>query len=430
MPGNREPRPAILTRNNRPVMSIRSNHLRTRNNNPSKGFCRCSLMLPLAALLVSVSTLFISWLAIKTNDDRSGILYLEKSRRKSPPEYHKPRLRVEYASRKKHVLPWNEVRDVESNIPEEAGTKVLVSRFGRNAQRTAQLPKESGIPSSEVYQPSQTGKRLLTYGRFGGRLNNQLFQFISALQHAKVLKRTFVVPNEVREMDWTGMFDTGYDIWDLESLNDSYDIDWTTGLSADFVTSIPEDCVMAPAESRRILNGGPILWKQWDEKCPDVIDIGGKTGLLFCKQQHQFCGDYEAKMEAYKIYSHIKLSRSLIQYIPSKRVEFKNKGFDELAVHSRRAGEGGYDWEMCVKGNTRTCRDHIDELDRDKFCDERTMKGNCAAWLDLSYQIKANIILKSDVRKYRFVLSVSLHLAMRRFINWRVCCLPTYFTPV
>lgn len=358
-------------------------------------------MLPLAALLVSISSLFISWLAIKKNDiGRSEILY------------RKPRLRVHDTSRNEHVLPWNEAK-----IPEKTGTKVSVTRFGRNAHRTAQLPKESGILNSEVYQPSQTGKRLLTYGRFGGRLNNQLFQFISALQHSKVLKRTFVVPNEVREMDWTGMLDTGYDIWDLESLNDSYDIDWTTGLSADFVTSIPEDCVMAPAEARRILNGGTMLWKQWDEKCPDVIDIGGKTGLLFCKQQHQFCGDYEAKMEAYKIYSHMKLSRSLIQYIPSKRVEFKNKGFDELAVHSRRAGEGGYDWEMCVKGNTRTCRDHIDELDRDKFCDERTMKGNCAAWLDLSYQIKAKIALKSDEREYRFVLSVSLHFAMRRFIH-------------
>ena len=358
-------------------------------------------MLPLAALLVSISSLFISWLAIKKNDiGRSDILL------------RKPRLRVNDTSRNK-----NEVRDVESKISEETGTKVLVTRFGRNAHRTAQLPKESGTPNSEVYQPSQTGKRLLTYGRFGGRLNNQLFQFISALQHAKVLKRTFVVPNEVREMDWTGMLDTGYDIWDLESLNDSYDIDWTTGLSADFVTSIPEDCVMAPAEARQILNGGTILWKHWDEKCPDVIDIGGKTGLLFCKQQHQFCGDYEAKMEAYKIYNHMKLSRSLIQYIPSKRVEFKNKGFDELAVHSRRAGEGGYDWEMCVKGNTRTCRDHIDELDRDKFCDERTMKGNCAAWLDLSYQIKAKIALKSNEREYRFVLSVSLHFAVRRFIN-------------
>ncbi|KAK1745088.1 hypothetical protein QTG54_004379 [Skeletonema marinoi] len=64
--------------------------------------------------------------------------------------------------------------------------------------------------NSEIYQPIKTGKRLLTYKRFGGRLNNQLFQFITALQHAKVLKRTLVVPDEVREVDWTGMFDTAY----------------------------------------------------------------------------------------------------------------------------------------------------------------------------------------------------------------------------
>jgi hypothetical protein len=397
-------------------MSVRSNHFRTTMNKPSKGSSRCSLivLLPSAALLVSISTLLISWRAVQKNDlGRSDIILPKKSRKKSPPLHRKRSFRANDSSRNEHVYPWDEPEGVESKIPVETETKVVVTPLGRNAHRTTESPSESGLPNSDVYQPSQTGKRLLTYGRFGGRLNNQLFQFISALQHAKVLKRTFVVPNEVREMDWTGMFDTGFDIWDLESLNDAYSIDWTTGLSAEFVTSVPEDCVMTPREGRQMLNGGPHLWKEWDEKCPDVIDIGGKTGLLFCNQQHQFCGDYEAKMEAYKIYSHIKLSPTLMQHIPSKREEFKNKGFDELAVHSRRAGEGAYDWEMCVKGNTRTCRDHIDEHHRDKFCDVRTMKGNCAAWLDLSYQIKAKTSMKSDEKDYRFVLSVSLHLALR-----------------
>jgi hypothetical protein len=358
-------------------------------------------MLPSAVLLVSTSTLFISWLAIKKKDLRgSEILHLVKSRNKSSRGHRKRSIRTGDSSR-------NEQEVVESKNPDETKTEVEV-KPGRNAHRTTDSPKESDLANSYIYQPSQMGKRLLTYGRFGGRLNNQLFQFITALQHAKVLKRTLVVPNEVREVDWTGMFDVGFDVWDLKSLNEKYDIDWTTGLSSDFSSSIPDDCVIAPAEGRRMLNGGPNLWKKWDKKCPDVIDLGGKTGLLFCKQQHQFCGDYEAKMEAYKIYSYIKLSRSLIQYIPSKRDEFKNRGFDELAVHGRRAGEGKYDWEMCVKGNTRTCRDHIDGLDQDKFCDERTMKGNCAAWLDLSYQIKAKTASKRDEKDYRFVLAVSL----------------------
>ena len=249
------------------------------------------------------------------------------------------------------------------------------------------------------------GRRFLTYGRFGGRLNNQLFQFITALQHAKVLKRTLIVPDEVRDVDWTGMFDVGFGIWDLESLNDTYDIDWTTGLSANFSSSIASDCVLSPKEGRRLLSGGPALWNAWDTKCPDVIDLAGKTGLLFCEQQHQFCGDYEAKMEAYKIYRHIKLSPSLLQYIPSKRKEFNVERFHELAIHSRRAGEGGFDWELCSNGNTRTCKGHTTGNAQDFFCDIRTMKGNCAVWLDLDYQIKSKSALKENQEDYRFVLA-------------------------
>lgn len=258
--------------------------------------------------------------------------------------------------------------------------------------------------NSEMYQPAKEGKRLLTYKRFGGRLNNQLFQFITALQHAKVLKRTFVVPDEVREVDWTGMFDTTFGIWDIDRLNAAYDIDWTSGLSQDFQNSIPEECVLSPVEGRTLLNGGPQRWEEWDKKCPDVIDLAGNTGLLFCKQQHQFCGDSEAQLEAYQIYSHFALSPSLLEHIPSKKEEFKGKGYDELAIHSRRAGEGMYDWEMCVKGNSRTCRGHVDITDR-RYCDARTMKGNCAIWLDIDYQIKSKKFLKKTERDYRFVLA-------------------------
>eukprot|EP00986_Skeletonema_menzelii_P009433 scaffold4297_cov152-Skeletonema_menzelii.AAC.12 len=258
--------------------------------------------------------------------------------------------------------------------------------------------------NSETYQPVKSGKRLLTYRRFGGRLNNQLFQFITALQHAKVLKRTLVVPDEVREVDWTGMFDAAFGIWDIDRLNDAYDIDWRSGLSREFQMLIPEECVLTPVEGRQLLNGGPQLWEEWDSRCPDVIDLAGNTGLLFCKQQHQFCGDNEAQFEAYQIYSHFSLSPSLLQHIPSKKEEFKGKGYDELAIHSRRAGEGMYDWEMCVKGNTRTCQGHV-SADAHRYCDARTMKGNCAIWLDIDYQIKSKKFLKKKEADYRFVLA-------------------------
>ena len=379
---------------------VRTNHVRARPS--TKGFCRLSLnvMIPSAVVLVSTSTLIISWYSIRKDElGRSSSIHLhpphlEKKKRKQPTTSHRNSsiiLSNIVGMKNDDSLLYNELQD-KSPMKTKNLVKVVSSI-------------KSGPQNSDIYQPSNTGKRLLTYRRFGGRLNNQLFQFITALQHSQVLKRTFVVPNEIREMDWTGMFDGGLDIWNLESLNDTYDIDWKIGLMDEFVSSIPEQCVMTPAEGREMLNGGPKLWKVWDEKCPDVIDLAGNTGLLFCKQQHQFCGDYEAQMEAYRIYSHIKLSPSLIQYIPSKREEFKNMGYDELAVHSRRAGEGGYDWEMCVKGNTRTCRGHIEERHRDKFCDVRTMKGNCAAWLDLGYQIKSKTAFKENQIDYRFVLA-------------------------
>lgn len=272
---------------------------------------------------------------------------------------------------------------------------------------TNEAPKPSnGNPNSnsQIYQPDPTkGKRLLTYKRFGGRLNNQLFQFITALQHAKVLKRTLVVPDEIREVDWTGMFDTAFGIWDIDSLNAAYDIDWKSGLDPNF--NVPDECLMHWKEAPKLLNGGPNHWKEWDAKCPDVINIAGNTGLLFCERQHQFCGDAEAQLAAYEIYRHLKLSSKIMEYIPSKRKEFENLGYDEMAIHSRRAGEGGYDWELCIAGNRKTCRHHVDISNEPKFCDERTMKGNCAIWMDLEYQVKSKSALKPNQQDYRFVLA-------------------------
>ena len=315
-------------------------------------------------------------------------------------------LRVETSAGKEihTITPPNELIEQEINrhlIGDQQNVAGHIVK-GRTSFNSNQDVKLGSNKNSDVYQPVRTGKRLLTYKRFGGRLNNQLFQFITALQHAKVLKRTFVVPDEVREVDWTGMFDTALGIWDIDRLNAAYDIDWRSGLSLDFQKSIPNECVLTPKEGRQLLKGGPGLWEEWDRKCPDIIDIAGNTGLLFCEQQHQFCGDSEAQMEAYQIYSHFSLSPSLLQHIPSKKEEFKGKGYNELAIHSRRAGEGMYDWEVCVKGNSRTCRGHITS---GSYCDVRTMKGNCAIWLDLDYQIKSKKFLKENLGDYRFVLA-------------------------
>ena len=366
----------------------------------------CTLVvLLLVAVLVSISTLFLSSIAIQQDNAMETADQLAGGN--NPPHLLKGSKDKISSNNNNGDITYAKVQEQRVIKEEEEEDSKVVEQHPPIQDIAAKSPTDNSV----IYQPPNKGKRQLTYRRFGGRLNNQLFQFITALQHAKVLKRTLVVPNEVRDVDWTGMFDVGLDIWDLEELNNAYDIDWTTGLSEEFnnkeddTHGIPEECMISPKESRELLNVGPDLWRKLDEKCPDMIDILGNTGLLFCEQQHQFCGDYEAKMEAYKIYSHIKLSPSLMQHIPSKKEEFKNKGYDELALHSRRAGEGGYDWELCVKGNTRTCRGHTTGSDQDKFCDVRTMKGNCAVWLDLEYQIKSKSALKKNEKEYRFVLA-------------------------
>ena len=380
-------------------MKIQGSRLQKKKR-PNRGLFRCALLsLIAAAVVLSFLTLLLAWFAFQKDQTTTK---LGGNDIPHPEARHKePQLRKPIVQKHDRI-----VNEANGNRPKDATKERVIKMEEKHLKHAIpEAPKPAGTSNSEIYQPPKSGKRLLYYGRFGGRLNNQLFQFITALQHAKVLKRTLVVPNEVRDVDWTGMFD-GFGIWDLESLNNAYDIDWKTGLSPDFVlTEIPDECIMTPRESTSILNGGPKLWEEWDKKCPDVIDIGGKTGLLFCQQQHQFCGNEEAQREAYKIYDHIKLSHSLMQNIPSKKEEFKNKGFDELAIHSRRAGEGGYDWELCVNGNTRTCKHHIAGSDQKRFCDERTMKGNCAAWLDLEYQIKSKWALKKSQKDYKFVLA-------------------------
>ena len=71
-----------------------------------------------------------------------------------------------------------------------------------------------------------------------------------------------------------------FDVWDLTSLNSAYDIDWTSRLSVEFTAAIPRECRLSPNAAKWLLNGGTILWEQWDAKCPDVIDIDGTNVVI------------------------------------------------------------------------------------------------------------------------------------------------------
>ncbi|EED89148.1 predicted protein [Thalassiosira pseudonana CCMP1335] len=282
--------------------------------------------------------------------------------------------------------------DVSNGTHNPHNEHVQLRKKDISRSSTAQL-------NSEVYQPpspnNTAARRLITYRRTGGRLNNQIVQFIGSLQHAKVLKRTLVVPDERVAVEWTGMIDSAFDIWDLSSLNESYGIDWKSGLeTSSSEMQIPMQCQLNKRQRAELLKGGPSLWKEWDAKCPDILDLGRE--LPFCGKKHQFCGDDEAQREAHWIYEHIKLSSFMQRLMPPR---------EQLAIHSRRAGEGGYDWELCIDGNKEVCKDHVPRCDWHKYCNERTMRGNCAIWSDLSYQIKSKSAWKKDQKDYRFVLA-------------------------
>jgi hypothetical protein len=158
-----------------------------------------------------------------------------------------------------------------------------------NAKSDTPEHPPSTIPNSQIYNPpppTNTSRRLLTYKRHGGRLNNQLIQFLGAIQHGRVLKRKLIIPDEKVAVEWTGLLDEAFDIWDLSSLKNEYDIDWELGL--DFYkeraekegllrSQIPKECVLSKMQLMDLLAGGPEHWKKWDEKCPgeieDVVDL-------------------------------------------------------------------------------------------------------------------------------------------------------------
>eukprot|EP00804_Cyclotella_cryptica_P004857 CCRYP_004937-RB/>CCRYP_004937-RB protein AED:0.04 eAED:0.04 QI:104/1/1/1/1/1/4/48/822 len=261
------------------------------------------------------------------------------------------------------------------------------------------------VLNSEIYNPPAATlehRRLITYNRHGGRLNNQIIQFIGAIQHAKILKRRLVVPDEKVAVEWTGLLDDSFHIWNLTTLKQAYDIDWESGLEVNkdkarkdgFVLNVPKQCVLNQFQLMDLLIGGPSHWMEWDRKCPDILNLGQELPL--CSPKHSFCGDSEAISEARNIYSHLRLSSYMQSLLPPTQ---------PLAVHSRRAGEGGYDWEICIDPTKRVCQEHVREDEWNKYCNERTVRGNCAIWADLSYAIKDERFWKEKEKEYRFNLA-------------------------
>jgi hypothetical protein len=98
-------------------------------------------------------------------------------------------------------------------------------------------------------------------------------------------------------VEWTGLLDDEFDIWDLSSLKQEYDIDWDGGLEVnkDRAVVVPEGCTLNKFELLDLLDGGPKHWQEWDRKCPGVFDV-----CLMCFElQCQYCSSHVCTQHNY-----------------------------------------------------------------------------------------------------------------------------------
>ena len=233
-------------------------------------------------------------------------------------------------------------------------------------------------PIAQAAKSIQGGKKLLTYGRFGGRLNNQLFQFVAALTHATILNRTLVFPPEDVMVRWTGFVDNDIiDLWDLTDLNANYDIDWTTAVTEELSIPDEEHCKLTPGQHFTLLYQKGIDKYQHCQ----ILHMGGDGGLLFDRQNHRFPsgGKPEYERIAFDIYQRLHPSQPIQQMIAQFELAHPYK----LAVHSRTHGsKPPYPHEICVNGNNRVCRPHLGGELQQLWCDNHTMHVDCAKWTE------------------------------------------------
>lgn len=184
--------------------------------------------------------------------------------------------------------------DFQSRRPRSGAN--LLDRGLSEETPPSSIPKK--VLNSAIYNPPAATlqhRRLLTYNRHGGRLSNQIIQFIGAIQHGKILKRRLVVPDEKVAVEWTGLIDESFHIWNLTTLKQAYDIDWETGLDVNidkarkegFILDVPKDCVLNKFQLMDLLIGGPSHWMEWDSKCPGALVIIFMSILIHCLRPHQ-----------------------------------------------------------------------------------------------------------------------------------------------
>lgn len=186
-------------------------------------------------------------------------------------------------------------------------------------------------------------KKYVTFDRYGGRMNNQLFQMAAAAAAAKTLGRTLILPVEKRIVDWVGIYDDA-GIWDLSELEEKFDIIRVHEYSREPL-KIPKECKI---DIRHIFKN-----KLLGNEC-EIISLGGGTRQLYCKKQ-KFCGTAEEQRMAYTFYQSLRVGRRLQKIIDDYPVY-------ELGLHSRSfLGSGNK--EMCPSKSLSVLSNHLFLID-------------------------------------------------------------------
>jgi len=221
-------------------------------------------------------------------------------------------------------------------------------------------------------------RRYLTYERFPGQLGNQLFQLVSAIQHAHLLGRTLIIPPERRKEEWTGMFQPELQMWNLSSLRRTYDIEFYTDEEhKELLEGQQDEHSECYVQFRKFSDLLPKTKEEgkgdfYDEHCP-ILNLGGKRGLLM-SSQNRFFGNATEEQFAYEVYQHLGLHSKLAEQLPREHFKIGVDSHTHGMDREIRNGDKG----ICIRGVTKTLQQLIQApISANEL---NTTLAQCALW--------------------------------------------------
>ena len=270
-----------------------------------------------------------------------------------PPPPRRTKTNVDHRESKRQRL----VSDFNQNQNRRNERKGITSSILKhsNTTRTVRNPATTTAATKlPTHSNRKTTVQYMTYSRYQGRLNNQWFNLVAALTMSTRLNRTLLVPPEINKwFDMTYMFSPDKGYWNLDWIYGNYSLEYISDPNDPRLNVTDGTCHAKYWKELSILSAEEISNKY--QHC-SIIHMGGKTGLLQCKQDHRFCVD---EREAYKIYQRFRPGPIVEQHLQDANV--LNKSY-KYGVHSRTIGGSGVD-----AGNAEICSKHIDKVAKSHF---------------------------------------------------------------